>query len=46
MPVWGFEFYPEHGTPESARRRAEQTIERLVDYLETIQPEYRKDWRP
>jgi mono/diheme cytochrome c family protein len=40
MPVWGFEFYGNVYDDALARRQAEQTIQRLVDYLQTIQPDY------
>jgi mono/diheme cytochrome c family protein len=37
MPVWGFEFYDGTGTPAGARKRADETIDRLVEYLQSIQ---------
>ena len=40
MPVWGFEFYGNNTDDTIAREQANQTITRLVDYLETIQPGY------
>jgi mono/diheme cytochrome c family protein len=40
MPVWGFEFYGNVTDDALARKQAEETIQRLVDYLRTIQPEY------
>jgi mono/diheme cytochrome c family protein len=41
MPVWGFEFYGSNAPNEQlARKQADDTIHRLVDYLRTIQPNY------
>ncbi len=40
MPVWGFEFYGDVTNDALARKQADQTIHRLVEYLRTIQPEY------
>jgi len=41
MPVWGFEFYGSNAPNERlARRESDQTIQRLVEYLRTIQPGY------
>lgn len=40
MPVWGFEFYGDSGNDAAARHEADQTIDRLVKYLESIQPGY------
>lgn len=40
MPVWGFEFYGESSNEATARGEADETINRLVRYLETIQPGY------
>jgi mono/diheme cytochrome c family protein len=40
MPVWGFEFYGNVTNDASARRQAQETIQRLVNYLQTIQPDY------
>ncbi len=40
MPVWGFEFYGNVTDDALARRQAQETIQRLVDYLATIQPNY------
>lgn len=46
MPVWAFEFYPDHMSDRLARREAEATIERPVNYLETIQQGDHDNWRP
>ena len=40
MPVWGFEFHPGSSNEAAAQREADETINRLVKYLETIQPDY------
>jgi hypothetical protein len=40
MPVWGFEFYGEGSNEAAARAEADTTIDRLVKYLESIQPGY------
>jgi hypothetical protein len=40
MPVWGFEFYGNLTNDALARKQAEETVQRLVKYLETIQPGY------
>ncbi len=40
MPVWGFEFYSGAGTERSARAQADKTVNRLVDYLKTLQAGY------
>jgi mono/diheme cytochrome c family protein len=40
MPVWGFEFHAGASDDELARRQRDRTINRLVGYLETIQPGY------
>ncbi|HEU4624104.1 MAG TPA: cytochrome c [Steroidobacteraceae bacterium] len=40
MPVWGFEFYGDVANDELARKQADETIQRLVDYLRSIQPDY------
>lgn len=41
MPVWGFEFYGSNAPNEQlARKQADETIQRLIDYLRTIQPNY------
>jgi mono/diheme cytochrome c family protein len=37
MPVWGREFWVEQGEDIEAERRARSMIDRLIDYLETIQ---------
>jgi hypothetical protein len=39
MPVWGREFWVEQGEDIEAERRARSMIDRLIDYLETIQLE-------
>ena len=39
MPVWGREFWFEEGADIEAERRSREIIERLIDYLETIQAE-------
>jgi mono/diheme cytochrome c family protein len=40
MPVWGFEFLGSSTNDELARREAQKTVDRLVRYLETLQPDY------
>ena len=40
MPVWGFELYGNDINDQTARREADETITRVVDYLQTIQPGY------
>jgi mono/diheme cytochrome c family protein len=42
MPVWGFEFNSGDSDADRARAQADRTIDRLVGYLETIQPGYYK----
>jgi mono/diheme cytochrome c family protein len=37
MPVWGWEFAAAQGADEAARQRSRELIERLVEYLRTIQ---------
>jgi len=37
MPVWGREFWVEQGADVEAERRARDMIDRLIDYLESIQ---------
>jgi len=39
MPVWGYEFWVEEGADVVAERTAREMIDRIVDYLETIQAE-------
>jgi len=46
MPVWAFEFYPDHLSDRIARRHAEATIDRLVNYVRTLQSGYDDEWRP
>jgi len=38
MPVWGFELYEGAGSNASARQSTDRMIDRLVRYLESIQP--------
>jgi mono/diheme cytochrome c family protein len=41
MPVWGYEFYDDRAPNERlANKQADETIQRLVDYLRTIQAGY------
>ena len=40
MPVWGYEFYGETGSDQTARAQADRAIMRLVKYLQTIQSGY------
>jgi mono/diheme cytochrome c family protein len=37
MPVWGYEFWVEEGADRTAERNARELIDRLVEYLESIQ---------
>lgn len=37
MPVWGYEFYGEDLDDEAAHRQSEQKVERLVNYLRSLQ---------
>lgn len=37
MPVWGYEFWVEEGADIVAEDQARETIDRLVEYLRTIQ---------
>lgn len=38
MPVWGFELYEGAGSDQAARQSTDKMIDRLVRYLESIQP--------
>lgn len=40
MPVWGFEFHAGMSNDRVSRARADQMIERLTKYIETLQPDY------
>jgi mono/diheme cytochrome c family protein len=42
MPVWGFEFRSADSDAGQARAQADRTVDRLLKYLETIQPGYYK----
>jgi len=37
MPVWGYEFWLEEGADAEAERQMHETIDRLVEYLRTLQ---------
>jgi len=37
MPVWGWEFYGYEGEDATRRRRVAELIDRLVEYLQSIQ---------
>jgi Cytochrome C oxidase, cbb3-type, subunit III len=37
MPVWGYEFWVEEGADRTAQQEARETIDKLVDYLRSIQ---------
>jgi mono/diheme cytochrome c family protein len=37
MPIWGWEFYGYEGEDAGRRRRAAELIDRLVEYLQSIQ---------
>ncbi len=37
MPIWGYEFFGEQGNDASAHREASDKIDRLVNYLRTLQ---------
>lgn len=37
MPVWGWEFAAAQGADETAQQRSRELIDRLVEYLRTIQ---------
>ena len=39
MPVWGYEFWVEEGADIVAERNAREMIDRIVDYVESIQEE-------
>lgn len=39
MPVWGYEFWVDAGAGAFSERRVTETLNDLVDYLETIQVE-------
>jgi hypothetical protein len=39
MPVWGYEFWVEEGADAEAEREMREVIDRLVEYLETLQAE-------
>ena len=39
MPIWGYEFWVEEGADATAEREARKIIDRLVEYLESIQDE-------
>jgi mono/diheme cytochrome c family protein len=40
MPVWGFEFHAGMSNDGLARQRADQMVDRLTAYVETLQPSY------
>jgi mono/diheme cytochrome c family protein len=42
MPVWGFEFFSGDSDARRARARADKAVDRLVNYLATLQPGYDK----
>ena len=42
MPVWGYEFWAEEGGDVIAERTAREMIDRIVDYVESIQAEPRE----
>jgi len=37
MPVWGYEFFVEEGGDVNAQRAVRSTIDKLVEYLESVQ---------
>lgn len=37
MPVWGYEFWVEEGADVNAQREARVAIDKLVDYIRTLQ---------
>jgi hypothetical protein len=37
MPVWGYEFFGDDPDDEAAHRQATEMVERLVEYLRSIQ---------
>jgi hypothetical protein len=37
MPVWGWEFYGYEGEDAARRRRVAELIDRMVEYLQSIQ---------
>jgi len=37
MPVWGWEFYGYEGEDAGRRRRVAELIDRMVEYLQSIQ---------
>ena len=37
MPVWGYEFWVEEGADREAERAMHELIDKLVDYLRTLQ---------
>ncbi len=37
MPVWGYEFWVEEGADSEAEREMHELIDRLVEYLQTLQ---------
>lgn len=37
MPVWGYEFWVEEGADRTAQQEARETIDKLVEYLRSIQ---------
>jgi mono/diheme cytochrome c family protein len=39
MPVWGYEFWVESGADAVAEREAHELIDKLVEYIESIQGE-------
>jgi hypothetical protein len=45
MPVWGYEFWVEEGADIVAERTAREMIDRLVDYVESIQVGERTEFR-
>jgi hypothetical protein len=37
MPVWGYEFFTGDGDDQTAHKQAGDMVDRLVEYLESIQ---------
>ena len=37
MPVWGYELFGDHSDDRIAHRQATEKVERLVEYLRSIQ---------
>jgi mono/diheme cytochrome c family protein len=46
MPVWGYEFRAAESQPQSAERKAELVLDKLVEYLQLIQADAKPNAHP